>query len=62
MEEMSGSSFSPFCKAHLADASLSHHAVRFQNSVYLVMSTTRERYIEWKTRSLLPQLPIEVWS
>lgn len=26
------------------------------------MSTTRERYLEWKNRSLLPQLPIEVWS
>ena len=26
------------------------------------MSTTRERYLEWKNRSLLPQLPIETWS
>jgi hypothetical protein len=26
------------------------------------MSTTRERYLEWKNRSLLPQLPVEIWS
>jgi hypothetical protein len=26
------------------------------------MSTTRERYLEWKTRSCLPQLPIELWA
>jgi len=26
------------------------------------MSTTRERYLEWKNRSLLPQLPTEIWS
>ncbi|CAF4352848.1 unnamed protein product, partial [Rotaria sp. Silwood2] len=26
------------------------------------MSTTRERYLEWKNRSLLPQLPIEIWA
>ncbi|CAF4894990.1 unnamed protein product [Rotaria sp. Silwood1] len=26
------------------------------------MSTTRKRYLEWKNRSLLPQLPIEIWA
>lgn len=26
------------------------------------MSTTRERYLQWKNRSLLPQLPIEIWA
>jgi len=26
------------------------------------MSTTRERYLEWKTRCLLPSLPIELWA
>jgi hypothetical protein len=26
------------------------------------MSTTRERYLEWKNRCLLPQLPTEIWS
>jgi hypothetical protein len=26
------------------------------------MSTTRERYLEWKNRSLLPQLPLEIWA
>ncbi|UJR32027.1 hypothetical protein I4U23_019495 [Adineta vaga] len=26
------------------------------------MSTTRERYLEWKHRCLLPQLPIEIWA
>jgi hypothetical protein len=26
------------------------------------MSTTRERYLEWKNRCLLPQLPIEIWA
>jgi hypothetical protein len=26
------------------------------------MSTTRERYLEWKNRSLLPQLPTELWA
>ncbi|CAF3738913.1 unnamed protein product [Rotaria magnacalcarata] len=26
------------------------------------MTTTRERYLQWKNRLLLPQLPIEIWS
>lgn len=26
------------------------------------MSTTRQRYLEWKTRCLLPPLPIELWA
>ncbi|CAF4017648.1 unnamed protein product [Adineta steineri] len=26
------------------------------------MSTTRERYLEWKNRCLLPQLPVELWA
>lgn len=26
------------------------------------MSTTRERYLQWKNRCLLPQLPFEIWS
>lgn len=26
------------------------------------MSTTRERYLQWKNRLLLPQLPIEIWA
>jgi hypothetical protein len=26
------------------------------------MSTTRERYLQWKTRCLLPQLPLEIWA
>ena len=28
----------------------------------LIMSTTRERYLEWKNRSLLPHLPMELWA
>jgi hypothetical protein len=26
------------------------------------MTTTRERYLEWKNRCLLPALPIEIWA
>lgn len=26
------------------------------------MSTTRERYLEWQTRCLLPSIPIEIWA
>src|ERR1700722_5584117 len=26
------------------------------------MSTTRQRYLEWRDRLSLPQLPIELWS
>lgn len=26
------------------------------------MSTTRERYLQWKLRSQLPQIPIELWA
>jgi len=34
----------------------------FLSRIILIMSTTRERYLEWKIRSLLPQLPIEIWA
>lgn len=26
------------------------------------MSTTRERYLQWKIRSQLPQIPVEIWA
>ena len=60
MGELYGSSLSPLCNMYFrwCNALLCFRIL----SIYLVMSTTRERYIEWRTRSLLPQLPIEIWS
>jgi hypothetical protein len=29
---------------------------------FVDMSTTRQRFLEWKNRSRLPQLPVEIWS
>ena len=31
-------------------------------SLRRAMSTTRERYLQWRHRSLLPQLPVEMWA
>lgn len=44
---------------------VSHHRNIFFYSPFRrlhLMSTTRQRYLEWKTRCSLPHIPIEIWA